>query len=161
MTVGRRVLLCVRAADDPARLVEMASRLIGGGGEWLAVHVVDTRPRVELGLLRAGIPGAGPLGREQRLAIEDAAGERARAVLTEAGRAVMAAGLTFGGGVQRTGEPGREICAAARSQRLDLVALFAKRRPGPDVGPPSVGHTARFVVDHAPCPVLLVRRTLS
>jgi hypothetical protein len=30
---------------------------------------------------------------------------------------------------------------------------------GPPTGPPSVGHTARFVVDHAPCPVLLVRPT--
>jgi nucleotide-binding universal stress UspA family protein len=148
-------------ADEAPRLIEIASRLIGRDGEWLTVHVLDTRPRVELGWLRAGIPGAGPLGREQRLAIDDAATERARAVLAEAEHALTAAGLSFGGAVQRTGEPGREICGAARAEHVDLVALLARRRPGPDVGPPSVGHTARFVVDHAPCPVLLVRRTLS
>jgi hypothetical protein len=27
----------------------------------------------------------------------------------------------------------------------------------PHLGPKSIGHVARFVLDHAPCPVLLVR----
>jgi nucleotide-binding universal stress UspA family protein len=36
--------------------------------------------------------------------------------------------------------------------------LFASRHPGrPATGPPAVGRTARFVLDHAPCPVLLLR----
>jgi nucleotide-binding universal stress UspA family protein len=156
----RRVLLCVAGADDAARLAEIVTRLIGDHGAWLAVHVVDTRPRVDLGLLRSGIPGAGRLGDEQRRAIEQAAAEQARAVLARAAQALTARGLSCGGSVQRTGEPGREICAAAGAERVDLVALFARRRPGPPVGPPSVGHTARFVLDHAPCPVLLLRRTL-
>jgi nucleotide-binding universal stress UspA family protein len=125
--------------------------------EYLAVHVIDTRGRVDLGLLRAGIPGAGPLGAEQRAAIEAAGRERAGAVLAATETIIRLHGRASGGVFRRVGEPGREICSLAVAERADLIVLRAKRRQGPAVGPPSVGHTARFVLDHAPCPVLLLK----
>jgi nucleotide-binding universal stress UspA family protein len=66
-------------------------------------------------------------------------------------------GLTPDAGIVRLGEPGREICSAAAGWQADLVVLRASRRERPEPGSRSVGHTARFVVNHAPCPVLLIR----
>lgn len=61
--------------------------------------------------------------------------------------------------LQREGRPEREIVNCAASWNADLIAI-CPRTPshgGPPLGPKSVGHVARFVLDHAPCPVLLVR----
>jgi nucleotide-binding universal stress UspA family protein len=54
---------------------------------------------------------------------------------------------------ERQGRPEREVVAAA--QGADLLILA---RDGDDtrLGPRSLGPASRFVVDHAPCPVLLV-----
>jgi nucleotide-binding universal stress UspA family protein len=56
------------------------------------------------------------------------------------------------------GAPERLICDRADSLEVHLVVLFDHRhgRPG-GCSPRSVGHTARFVLDHAPCPVLVLR----
>ncbi len=54
---------------------------------------------------------------------------------------------------ERRGRPEREVVAAAEGADLLIVA-----RDGDDarLGPKSLGPASRFVVDHAPCPVLLV-----
>jgi nucleotide-binding universal stress UspA family protein len=58
------------------------------------------------------------------------------------------------------GRPEREIIAAAIAFRAGLIVLGPRPRSGPtEPGPKSVGHVARFVLDHAPVPVLLVRRS--
>jgi nucleotide-binding universal stress UspA family protein len=55
--------------------------------------------------------------------------------------------------VERRGRAEREVVAAAAGADLLIVARDGDRsRPGPK----SLGPAARFVVDHAPCPVLLV-----
>jgi nucleotide-binding universal stress UspA family protein len=55
--------------------------------------------------------------------------------------------------VERRGRVDREVVAAAEG--ADLLVLA---RDGDDarLGPKSLGPASRFVVDHAPCPVLLV-----
>ncbi len=53
--------------------------------------------------------------------------------------------------VGRRGRVGHEVVAAA--QELDLLVLA---RDGVRDGPRSLGPTARFIVDHAPCRLLLV-----
>jgi nucleotide-binding universal stress UspA family protein len=55
--------------------------------------------------------------------------------------------------VERRGRAEREVVAAAEG--ADLLVLA---RDGDDtrLGPKSLGPASRFVVDHAPCPVLLV-----
>jgi len=152
-----RVLLCVDGGA-PGRLVSAALPLLSAGAIWTTLHVIDTRGRVDLGLLRAGVPGSGSLGANQRALIQDAEQEHGRTVVAAAEASLEAHALIRESSRIEVGEPGRVICASATEISADLVILFARRHGGgPSTGPPSVGHTARFVVDHAPCPVLLVR----
>jgi nucleotide-binding universal stress UspA family protein len=53
--------------------------------------------------------------------------------------------------LRRRGRPEQEVVGAARDADVLVVA-----RATLDPGPRSLGHAARFVVDHAPCRVLLV-----
>lgn len=59
----------------------------------------------------------------------------------------------------RQGLPELEIVNAAAEWRADVILICPRAEYGepPHIGPRSVGHVARFVLDHAPCPVLLVR----
>jgi nucleotide-binding universal stress UspA family protein len=61
--------------------------------------------------------------------------------------------------LQRQGRPEREIVSCAAEWNADLIVICPRLQlsGGPPIGPRSVGHVARFVLDHAPCPVLLVR----
>lgn len=54
---------------------------------------------------------------------------------------------------ERTGRVEREVVSAAEGADLLVVARDGDRTR---LGPHSLGPAARFVVDHAPCPVLLV-----
>ncbi|MEU6252715.1 universal stress protein [Streptomyces sp. NPDC047043] len=55
--------------------------------------------------------------------------------------------------VERTGRVEREVVAAAEDAGLLILARDGDRSR---LGPKSLGPAARFVVDHAPCPVLLI-----
>jgi nucleotide-binding universal stress UspA family protein len=55
--------------------------------------------------------------------------------------------------LQRTGHAEREVVAAAENGGLLILARDGDRRHR---GPQSLGKASRFIVDHAPCPVLLV-----
>jgi nucleotide-binding universal stress UspA family protein len=59
----------------------------------------------------------------------------------------------------RQGRPELEIVNAAAEWRADVILICPRAEYGepPQIGPRSVGHVARFVLDHAPCPVLLLR----
>ncbi|MER8030023.1 universal stress protein [Streptomyces bauhiniae] len=54
---------------------------------------------------------------------------------------------------ERSGRPEHEVIAAAEGAGLLVLARDGDRSR---LGPHSLGPAARFVVDHAPCPVLLV-----
>ncbi len=152
-----RIVLCVDGGR-PERLIGRAVPLVADEAEWVPVHVIDSRPRVDLGLLRVAMQGGGPIPPAHRAAIEAAGQEHAHVVVRAATAALEARGLTAAQAVIRVGEPGRNLCAAAAEMNADLVVLFASRHSDRDSsGPASVGHTARFVVDHAPCPVLIIR----
>jgi nucleotide-binding universal stress UspA family protein len=74
----------------------------------------------------------------------------------------LKAALTYVNGAEtlvRQGRPELEIVNAAAEWKADVILIGAHAEYGepPQVGPRSVGHVARFVLDHAPCPVLLVR----
>ncbi|MGA3319174.1 MAG: universal stress protein [Candidatus Korobacteraceae bacterium] len=59
----------------------------------------------------------------------------------------------------RQGLPELEIVNAAAEWKADVIVICPRAEYGepPHIGPRSVGHVARFVLDHAPCPVLLLR----
>ena len=151
-----RALLCVDGAS-PNRLLEATPLLLAESLVWIPTHIVDTRGRHDLGLLRGSITGAGPLSRGQQQAIDAATAEHTRAILDATQASLRGLGLPQEPPQIRVGEPGREICAVAEAVGASLVVLFASRRARAGSGPHSVGHTARFVLDHATCPVLLVR----
>jgi nucleotide-binding universal stress UspA family protein len=55
--------------------------------------------------------------------------------------------------LERHGRPEREVVSAADGAGLLILARDGDRSR---LGPRSIGKATRFVVDHAPCPVLLV-----
>jgi len=88
---------------------------------------------------------------EEMMAAEDAAAQE-----------TLNAGLLYVKDAEtmlRQGRPELEIVNAAAEWRADVILICARTEYGepPHIGPRSVGDVARFVLDHAPCLVLLVR----
>ena len=120
------------------------------------LYVIDTGPRKDIEHTRERFlrrPGP-PRSREDEM--EQAELAAAQDVLDEGLRYIPNA-ETF----RRQGRPEREIVNVAAEWQADLVIICPRGEYGgkPTMGPKSVGHVARFVLDHAPCPVLLVRQT--
>jgi nucleotide-binding universal stress UspA family protein len=119
------------------------------------LYVIDSEPRKEIERTRERFlrrPSA-PLSHRQDQ-VWQAEQETAREILSE--------GLHYLPGAEtllREGRPEREIVNCAAEWRADVILILprigASERPA--IGPKSVGHTARFVLDHAPCPVFLLR----
>ncbi|MFN2520405.1 MAG: universal stress protein [Candidatus Limnocylindria bacterium] len=155
----RRTVLCAVGPRDTGRLVELAVTMFGA--ERCVLHMVfaahDGAPQELIGL--RGSLGRGPRRGSERLEqVENAVRRTGDEVLAEAAEAAQRAGL----GAQRhlvRGRPEREIVDLAAKLQADLLVVGAREGEyGPsEAGPRSVGHVARFVIDHAPCPVLVVR----
>ena len=118
------------------------------------IYVIDSGPHGELERQRERFmrtPALDPRRNEQMLNAESST---AQDILEEGTRSLPGAER-----IQRAGRPEREIVSCAGEWHADLIVI-CPRSPlsgGPTIGPKSVGHVARFVLDHAPCPVLLVR----
>lgn len=84
-------------------------------------------------------------------------GTRLEHLATDSGRHLLATAAERLGRpcerVERAGRVEREVVAAAEGADLLVLARDGERTR---LGPRSLGPAARFVVDHAPCPVLLV-----
>ena len=146
-----------RAGAELVRRVLAATS--GAQPELVLVYVIDTGPRKDMaqmsGPLRFGPRGGEPRHSAAMSAAEEAAG---RASLDEAVAEARAAGVHAVARVER-GKPEQIIVAVAREVQAALVAIRARENAEghPFIGPASVGHVARFVLDHAPCDVLLLR----
>ncbi len=170
----KRVLVAVSGAMVERFLDRVLARLAWADTELCLLHVVDTRPLKEYGLAAGGLAGRAA-GAEHRLrhmgALGAEAGERMLADAEALAAPRLPAGITVRR-LQRTGIPEHEIIAAAYEVEAGLVALGAAEgsatppsRHGPPPpkpgGPPKfprrhLSPTVRFVVDHAPCDVLLL-----
>ena len=153
-----RVLCCLDGSNtEPisralSSLIATDERTVG------LLYVTDTGPHHEMerkreGLLRPRHP-SGPL----REKIQQAEVFAAQDILQEGLRYLPQAQK-----LSREGRPEQEIVQCASQWHADLIVI-CPRSPGfggPAVGPKSVGHVARFVLDHAPCPVLLVRSLIN
>ena len=97
----------------------------------------------------AGLMGRRHPGRDPGPRVAELGAASAREVL-EAAAARLGRPCTT---AERRGRAEREVVAAA-----DGAGLLILARDGDDtrLGPRSLGPASRFVVDHAPCPVLLV-----
>jgi nucleotide-binding universal stress UspA family protein len=161
---ARRVLVALAGTEDPALAAQVA-QIVGSGEPAIQItlfHVQETGPR-ELAAhalpMRSGPwPGRGGRAVEERLAAAD---DVRAAALLEVWRDRFASALPHAAIMQLTaqGRPEQEIVAAAARLPADVVVLSARPRTGPtEAGPRSLGHVTRFVVDHSPVPVLVIRR---
>jgi nucleotide-binding universal stress UspA family protein len=118
------------------------------------LFVIDSGPREDMGRARERFlrrPTSPPVREEEMRRTERATAED---ILDEGLRLLPNAEV-----FQRQGRPELEIVNAAAEWRADILIICPRAQYGgkPTLGPKSVGHVARFVLDHAPCPVLLVR----
>ncbi len=125
--------------------VDAARRL--PAGELALVHVIDPGTAAVAGGARAGLLGRGAGGTSSTM---DATLAAAQADLLDAAERRAGRPVTRYG---RRGRPEREVLAACTGADLLVVAREGDRTR---LGPRSLGSAARFVVDHAPCAVLLV-----
>jgi nucleotide-binding universal stress UspA family protein len=118
------------------------------------LYVTDTGPRHDIEHLRERFlrhPGHPPPREEEMRRAERASAED---ILNEGLRHFPGAET-----LQSQGRPEREIVNTAAEWQADLLIICPRAEYGGRhaIGPKSVGHVARFVLDHAPCPVLLIR----
>jgi nucleotide-binding universal stress UspA family protein len=150
-------VLCCLDGENGQRLARAVTGLLRSAELQVGLlYVIDTRPHGELERHRERFlrpPHLPPARREQ---IRQAEEETARDILAEGARYLQGAEQ-----LRREGRAEQEIVRCAVEWRADLIVIGARsaRDTGPRAGPGSVGHIARFVLDHAPCPVLLLRGT--
>jgi nucleotide-binding universal stress UspA family protein len=129
--------------------VDAARRAAPPDARVTLLHVADAAVARDVHAAWAGLVGRGGRAPDPGGAVA-AAADRAQAAL------LAAAARRFGRPATRAtrqGRPEREVVAASAGADLLVVA----RDGEPDrVGPRSLGPRTRFVVDHAPCAVLLV-----
>ena len=163
-----RTLLCLDGTNTE-RLAQWAFQHLNAQDMRLVLlHIVDTGPSHDLERWRQRFIGMGERGARLLAEMMQAEQEQGNEVLAAAQAALTERwpGGTPGPdqieGVTLRGNPEHEIVRAASAMSIDLILVCARRLRQPDEppyppGPKSVGHTARFVLDHAPCPVLLIR----
>jgi nucleotide-binding universal stress UspA family protein len=149
-----RVLCCLDGTNGEqvsravSAFLKEESRAMG------VLYVTDTGPREEMERQRERFlrPPHPPLPRHEQMRQAERAS--AQEILEEGSRLLGGAEL-----IERTGRPEREIVQAALEWQAHVIVICSRSATGggPHLGPKSVGHVARFVLDHAPCPVLLVR----
>ncbi len=148
-------ILCALGMRRGAELVERVQRVARQDDELVLLHVIDMGPRHDLNHLGGTLRPHHLRGAELDAAEE----ETGRAMLRESGEEASRLGFTAVTRLER-GRPEQVIVAVARELEIHVVALFARENPGayPIQGPPSIGHTARFVIDHAPADVVVFRQ---
>ncbi len=153
-------VLCAIGVRGGRELVRRTAARICAEAQWHLLHVIDVGPRDDIE--RLGPPHRpprphSPHEREMNRA-EDSGGEDA---LKEALDELQALGLRGEARLER-GRPNQVIVEMAQRVNADLIAIDRRERAGHlRQGPASIGHNARFVVDHAHCDVLLLREEQS
>ena len=155
-------ILCAIELRDGPEVVRRVLGTTGSDHDLYLLHVIDTGPRRALeeylhgpGMLHrppAASPGHERPIDEAELAVGNAALEETRQEAERAGFRIQTELLK--------GKPEQIIVKMAQAWTCQLIAIQASQgtQGRPHVGPESVGHIARFVLDHAPCDVLLLRQ---
>ena len=149
-------ILCAIGTRRGRDVVQQAAAIARTGDEIVLMHVIDTGPRHDLDRLRGPLHPHHEHREELDAAEEEAGTAMLKEALEEAGRLGLAARERL-----ERGRPEQVVVALAQDLRAQLIVLYARESPHghPRVGPPSVGHTARFVLDHSPINVLLLRES--
>ena len=151
-----KILVGVAERGAPGLLAELDRLVSLLDNQLLLAHVLDTGARGEIDLHRGHLVRRRLPHHRLRL-IDEAERQAGAAALAEAVAAAEALGASTAT-VAAEGEPGRVLSRLAEETNCQLVAVAARvDRHDEPPGPHSVGHTARFVLDHSPRPVLLLR----
>ena len=150
-----RVLCCLdgtnieQVSKTVSTMLNPASLTLG------LLYVIDSGPQEDLERHRERFLRGPHPPKPRRDQMHEAEAASAQDILDEGLRYLPDAEL-----LQRSGRPEREIVRCAAEWNADIIVIFPRSPTygGPLVGPKSVGHVARFVLDHAPCPVLLARQ---
>jgi nucleotide-binding universal stress UspA family protein len=129
--------------------IDDAAAMLPGDAEITLLHVAGTEPETVAHAARRGLlgrhPPPPPAPQRLQAISEQAAGE----LLTDA-RARLGRPATL---QARRGRVEREVVAAAEGSDILILARDGDRER---LGPRSLGPATRFVIDHAPCRVLLI-----
>jgi nucleotide-binding universal stress UspA family protein len=154
-------VLCAIGLQGGPEVIRRVLGVIGAQHDLFLLHVIDTGPRHTLeeylhgpGLLRR--PPPTPVGREHP--VDEAELAAGNSAMEEVRQEAERAGFRFQTELLR-GKPEQIIVQMARTWNCQLITIQTSQgtQGRPHIGPESVGHTARFVLDHAPCDVLLLR----
>jgi nucleotide-binding universal stress UspA family protein len=144
----RKILIWVTEETWPAA-VDAALSVAPPDAAITLLHVTAADPPDVAHAAYLGLLGRGPRGEDLRPRIADISASSAAELLdAAAGRLGRPCER-----IVRTGRIEREVVAAAAGTDLLILARDGDRSR---LGPKSLGKAARFAVDHAPCPVLLV-----
>ena len=144
-----RVLVWVAEGTWPG-CIDAARELVPETADVTLLHVTgedvpEAARGAFAGLLGRGHPRDVDPGSRLSTAAAEAAGELLRSAARRLGRPVRE--------LERSGRAVREVVHAATEADLLVCARDGDHRR---LGPHSLGPATRFVIDHAPCPVLLV-----
>ena len=149
-----RVLCCLDRQNIEQIRSAVSSFLSTDGLLLGLLYVIDSGPQADMQRQRERFQRSrgfvGPRFEQIHQAEQDAA----RDILEEGRRYLQEAEL-----LRREGRSEHEIVNCAAEWRADLIIVSPRSSQDRnlELGPKSVGHVARFVLDHAPCPVLLLR----
>ena len=129
--------------------VDAARENAPAAADIILLHVVDEDVSSVARGAFAGLLGRGHPDRDPGLQVDDLLARAAHELLANASARLIRASTQE----LRRGRVEREVVAAAEAADLLVVARDGDRTR---LGPRSLGHASRFVVDHAPCTVLLV-----
>jgi nucleotide-binding universal stress UspA family protein len=149
-----RVLCCLDGSNIE-QLSKAVSTLLRSDALTIGlIYVIDSGPHGELERQRERFLRPPRLSPQRQEQLRQAEVSAAQEILDE-GRHYFPAAEQL----RREGRPEREIVQCATEWTADLIVICPRspNTPAPPLGPKSVGHVARFVLDHAPCPVLLAR----
>jgi nucleotide-binding universal stress UspA family protein len=153
-------ILCAVGQQGGQEIVRRVSAITGSQHELILLHVIDIGPHrgLEEYLHRPGRPLTPPPERRREM-IDEAEAVAAQTALEEARLQAGQAGFASVQTELQRGKPEQVIVQLAHQWECQLVAIQASEgaEGRPHIGPESVVHTARFVLDHAPCDVLLLR----
>jgi nucleotide-binding universal stress UspA family protein len=149
-----KLIVACDGRDLPTFFAALTQVIPLSGSEVILAHVVDSGFE-EGWQLAAGhrLLGHRP-GSRQHTQLQRTEEDQGRAILAEALNLSSDWPVTARDARQLTGNPERELVRLALAEHADVIVLGQHRL---ELGPHALGRCARFVVDHAPCSVLLVR----
>jgi nucleotide-binding universal stress UspA family protein len=131
--------------------IDAAAHQFPADSRFTLLHVTPSDVAEAADAATAGLFGRGFPGRRPNRRYDDVADNEASNLLTAAAARLGHADAEL---VSRRGRVEREVVSAV----ADGVDVLVVARDGDRsrLGPKSLGHATRFIVDHAPCAVLLV-----